>query len=262
MVTKLGKDQIGQDTIRNFEENEIYTKHVWTTPDAPSGTALISVDKAGENSIVVIGGANDCLKPSEVEADDVRGTIKGARVVLCQLEVPVSVSVAALRVAHECGTLSVLNTAPMRAGLPDDLFKYADIVCANETELESITSMPVSSLSEIEAAAQSLVKTKNLKHAIITLGSKGCLYVSGSSAACKHIEIENKVKVVDTTGAGDSFIGGLAYFLASQGSDQDITDRMPEIIRKANVVAGYSVQHQGAQASLGHRKDFPKSLFE
>eukprot|EP01112_Ceratiomyxa_fruticulosa_P018607 TRINITY_DN5981_c0_g1_i1.p1 TRINITY_DN5981_c0_g1~~TRINITY_DN5981_c0_g1_i1.p1 ORF type:complete len:325 (+),score=69.56 TRINITY_DN5981_c0_g1_i1:115-1089(+) len=262
MVSKLGNDPTGKETIENFASNNVDTKHILTTSSAPSGTAFITVDKNGNNSIVVVGGSNDLLVPGEIEKAEVYETIKNAHVLLCQLEIPIPVTIAALKAARENGVLTVLNTAPILPNMPDELFKYVDILCVNETELEKITGKSVETMEQIQSAANYLLyeKYQSIEFVVITLGGNGCAYMSKHSRDLEHIKMESKVEVVDTTAAGDSFIGSLAFFLSLR-KDKKI-ESLSHILKKANVIASFSVQHKGAQSSLGYRKEFSEDFLK
>jgi len=249
MVAKLGNDVIGKETKQNFEDNGVDVKHVLFTDKAASGVALIFVDEKGSNSIVIATGANDELTPQEVQA--ARESIRNSKVVMCQLEVKAEVTIEALKIGREEGVKTILNTAPILPEMPEDLYKYSDLICANETELEKMSGLSVDSLDKIQEAAKVLLK-KGVKEVVVTLGERGCLYVTESET--KHIPTEKNIKVVDTTGAGDSFIGSFATFVAMGKS-------IEQSLAAANWVAGYSVQRYGTQPSYAYIKDLPEGLF-
>ena len=117
MIAELGQDIFGRDTLENFESVGIDTTHVHFTDEASTGVAPIAVDPDGENSIIIVMGANDLLTEEEIEA--ARAEIAAADVLVCQLEIPVEISLKALRVAREEGVATVFNPAPAREDLPD-----------------------------------------------------------------------------------------------------------------------------------------------
>jgi len=197
---------------------------------------------------VIASGANDKLTTQEVQA--ARETIRKSKVVMCQLEVPAEVTIEALKIGREEGVKTILNTAPILPDMPVDLYKYSDIICANETELETMTSMHVDTLEEVEAAAKVLLQ-KGVKEVVVTLGERGSFYANSDSST--HVPTEGKIKVVDTTGAGDSFIASFATFLA-MGKSVEYS------LRAANWVARYSVQRYGTQPSYANKKDLPDFL--
>lgn len=249
MVTKLGQDIFGQDMLKNFQQWGVDTEFVSFTAAAFSGTASIAVDEEGHNSIIVVPGANDLLTPTDVEA--VRPAIAAADVLVCQLEIPLETTLAALRLARKAGVTTLFNPAPAQADLPAELYHLSDILCPNETETELLTSLSVKSLEEAEAAARVLL-ARGARQVILTLGERGSLLVSAEETT--HVAV-SPVKVVDTTGAGDAFIGSLAYFLA-------VGQPLIEAIRQANQIAAISVQGHGTQTSYPLVSDLPRVLLE
>ncbi|MFH1723732.1 MAG: ribokinase [Elusimicrobiota bacterium] len=242
MVAKLGDDVFGKDTLKNFESLGVDTRHVHLTDRAFSGVAPIAVDPEGRNSIIIVTGANDLLTEGEIEAG--RRSIAAARILVCQLEIPLEVSLAALRIARQEGVRTIFNPAPARPDLPEELYRLSDVFCPNESETELLTGMPVGTPKEAEAAARVLVE-RGAGTVILTLGERGSLLVAGGGA--EHVPVE-PVKAVDTTGAGDAFVGSLAFFLASGTA-------LPEAVRRANRVAALSVRSSGTQTSFPEAKD-------
>lgn len=173
-----------------------------------------------------------------------------SRVLLTQLEVKLETTVAALKIGQEKGLTTILNTAPA-AHLPSDIYQYVDILCANESELETLSNQHVTSVDDAIAASRVLIGY-GAKQVLITLGSKGCLLVKSDSTL--HKAANDKIKAIDTTGAGDCFLGAFAFFLA-RGSSIDIC------MERANVIAGYSVQREGTQSSYPLASDLDSSLF-
>ncbi len=249
MVSKLGKDIFGENTLKNFQSWGVDTRHVHFTDQAFSGVAPIAVDPDGHNSIIIVTGANDLLAEKEIEA--ARKDIAAARILVCQLEVPLDITLAALRIARQEGVRTIFNPAPARENLPDEIFKLSDILCPNESETELLTGLPVGTLEESEAAARVLLK-RGMEAVILTLGDRGSLLVSERETV--HVPV-NQVKALDTTGAGDAFVGSLAYFLAG-GKE------LPEAIKRANHLAAISVQSSGTQTSFPVREDLPPELLD
>ncbi|MCP4178581.1 MAG: ribokinase [bacterium] len=250
MITKLGEDVFGKQTLENFEKCGINTDYVYFTDKASSGVAPISVDKDANNCIIVVAGANNLITEEEVEA--ARTTIAASKVLICQMEIPLNVTKKALQIAREEGVTTVFNPAPApEEGLPEDVLKLSDIFCPNETETELLTGMPVTNIEEAIAAGRVLI-TKGPKKVLMTLGEKGSLLITPDD----YILVEpNIVDAKDTTGAGDCFIGSYAYFY-SAGIDER------EAIRRANIVASYSVQKPGTQKSYPFASELPGELFE
>ena len=249
MVTKLGNDVFGKDTLRNFEGLGIDTRGVTFTDEAFSGVAPIAVDPDGNNSIIVVSGANDLLSVSDLE--NARDLIESAKILVCQLEIPPEVTLAALRMGRQAGVTTICNPAPARPEIAAEMYRVSDIFCPNESETEMLTGMPVHSDEEAEAAARELL-ARGASTVILTLGERGSLLVTSDHA---ELVPATPVKPVDTTGAGDAFVGSLAYFLAEGIS-------LRESVSRANRVAAVSVQGAGTQTSFPGRADLPAALFE
>jgi ribokinase len=242
MVCKLGRDVFGEGTLENFRAHGVDTTHVTFTEDAFSGVAPIAVDPEGRNAIIIVTGANDLLSPDELER--ARPAIAAAEVVVCQLELPVETTLSALRIAREEGVRTIFNPAPARDDLPDELFRLSDVICPNEPETELLTGMPAG-----EEAARELL-ARGVGVVALTLGEHGCLLVEGDSVTEVPVE---PVRAVDTTGAGDAFVGAFATFLAAGRSPVDAAER-------SNAVAALSVQGHGTQTSFPSADDLPAAL--
>ncbi len=247
MVTKLGEDVFGQDTLKNFQEWGVDTQHVLFTDQAFSGVAPIAVDEDGNNAIIVVPGANDLLTAAEIEA--ARPLIAGSALLVCQLEISVETTLVALRLARQEGVTTIFNPAPARPTLPDEIYSLSDIFCPNESETELLTGQPVTSLAEAETAAKILL-ARGAGKVILTLGERGSLLVTADET--NHVP-GKPVKALDTTGAGDSFVGSLAYFLA-QGKPLSVA------MERANQIAALSVQATGTQTSFPVAADLPPEL--
>ncbi len=249
MVGKVGKDVFGENTLENFRSWGVDTTHLHSTDQAFSGVAPIAVDPRGENSIIIVTGANDLLADSEIEA--ARSTIAASRLLVCQLEIPLEITLHALRLAREAGTTTILNPAPARAELPEELYRLSDVFCPNESETELLTGLPAGTLREAESAAGALLR-RGARTVVLTLGEQGALLVDGHGA--RHFPTR-KVKALDTTGAGDAFVGALAHFLAREKP-------LPEAVERANQIAALSVQAFGTQTSFPEAKDLPGPLLD
>lgn len=242
MVTKLGQDMFGEGTLENFESWDINTTHVHFTDEAFSGVAPIAVDPEAHNSIIIVTGANDFLTEEEIEA--ARSDIAASQILVCQLEIPLDINLAALRVAREEGVTTIFNPAPAQPDLPDEVYELSDIFCPNESETELLTGEPVNTLEEAETAAR-LLLDRGAGTVILTLGERGSLLVTAGEAT--HVPA-TPVQALDTTGAGDAFVGSLAYFMA-EGRP------MREAIEKANAIAAMSVTKSGTQVSFPTRDE-------
>jgi len=235
----VGNDDFGTEMISNLKINRVDVSGVGRSISSASGCALITVDAAGSNSIVVVPGANFDFSPSHValQAD----AIVAGSVLVCQLEIPVETTLAALRLAQANKVITLFNPAPAQRDLPPDIFRACDIICPNETEAEVLTGI----VGDPVAAAKDLLQ-RGVGSVIVTLGASGALLVSHSDTV--RIEAETVV-AVDTSGAGDSLIGALACFLAER-------QPLEAALRAAVKVATKSVQSRGTQFSFPYRDTF------
>ncbi|KAM6973148.1 ribokinase [Aplochiton taeniatus] len=252
MVCKVGKDFFGDNYIQNFKDNGVYTEYVTQTSDAATGAASIIINDAGENAIVIVAGANLLLGSEELQR--ALPTLRHAKVLVCQLEISADTSLRALRMAQENNIKTIFNPAPAIPELDPDFYRASDVFCCNESEAELLTGLMVASVEDAGRAGQELLK-RGCGTAIITLGPQGCVVLNAQDATPHHIPT-TPVKAVDTTGAGDSFIGALAFCMAHYP-----TMPLEEMARRANQVSGVSVQSIGTQTSYPSRKDLPAELF-
>lgn len=242
-VVKLGRDQFGDSTVRNFEEQGIDISHVSLVDGVSSGVAPIMVEEeSGQNRIVVIPGANATLSPADVRAaaEDVRN----CDVLICQLETPLAATVEAFRIAREGGAMTVLNPAPA-APLGEEVLALTDVLVPNESEAEALTGMPVGSVAEALSAARSL-REKGPINVVVTLGERGAVGIDRDGEELR-VEAE-PVRAVDSTGAGDAFVGSLAYFLATGFGLRAATER-------ACRIATRTVLAHGTQSSFPSREE-------
>jgi len=247
MVSKVGDESFGAGTLENFKKNGVSTSFVYKSKEEFSGVAPIFVTPKGENSIVIVSGSNNKLTAMEIEKAS--NEIKQSSYLICQLEIEVELSLIALRLAKKLGVSTILNPAPARASLPEEIYKLTDIFCPNESEAELLTGKKINSMTDIEEMAKQFV-TAGAKSVIITLGENGCYVLSNGVG--KHISA-NKVSVVDSTGAGDAFVGALAHFL-------DLGIDIFESSKRASAVATISVQGKGTQSSFPERDQLPSEL--
>ena len=245
-VAKVGNDLFGRQALQGFQKEGINTDCVFVDPEAPSGVAQIVVDGKGENSIVVASGANMNLSPADIES--CWHVFEAAAMVLMQLETPLETIEYIVRKLKETGTKVVLNPAPA-AVLSDDGLDGLYLITPNETETALLTSMPTKSETDLLTAGKAL-RGRGVQNVIITLGSKGCLWISGKG----HQFFESfRVSPVDTTAAGDVFNGILSVGLTN-GLD------IATAIRHANAGAAISVTRMGAQQSAPTRAEIDQFL--
>lgn len=240
MIGKVGEDGFGQTLINSLKNDKVDTTYIQTAKGA-TGVALITVDKNAQNSIVVSPGAN-----FEVKEDDIDNNIeaiKNSDIVVLQLETPLNTIKYALNKAKELNKYTILNPAPA-VKLDDEIIKNVDLLTPNETELEIISGVSIETEEDIQKAAQIMLE-KGVKELIVTLGSKGSLYINKEKSMFKKAY---KVEAVDTTAAGDSYTGALAVALSQ---DKNIEDAMDF----ASKVGALSVLKEGAQSSLPTLED-------
>ena len=235
-IAKVGDDLFGRDTARRLKAEGIDARLI-VDKTAASGTALILVDRKGQNCISVALGANGTLSPEDVApfASD----IERADALLLQLETPLETVLWAARIAHAKGVHVILNPAPA-AKLPRELYACLDWITPNETEAELLTGVKVADLASAQAAER-VLKRRGVAHVAITLGAKGC-YAAGRIHPCV------KVKAVDTVAAGDTFNGAFVVALA-EGKGVD------EAIAFAQAAAARAVTRPGAQSSVPFRRE-------
>jgi ribokinase len=236
MVARLGDDLFGPPTIDNFRSAGINTAHVRITPGVSSGVAPIFVDAAGQNRILVVKGANDRLSPADIDAAG--DLLAAADFIILQLEIPLETVYYTLRFARAVNVRTILNPAPGQPLDPAEIAN-ADYLIPNETEAEALTGLPVGNSQDARTCALRLLES-GVRRVIITLGSNGALCAGNGGA--RHLGAF-PVSAIDTTGAGDAFIGSLACFLA-QGLDES------EAISRANLYAALSTLAVGTQKSF------------
>ena len=237
MVARVGDDLFGSATIENFKSRGVDSAHVLISPGVSSGVAPIFVDSAGQNRILVVKGANDLLLPADVEAAG--DLLRTADCIVMQLEIPLETVYYTLRFARQHGVRTILNPAPAQ---PVEIAELAnaDYVIPNETEAEALGEMAVRNIDEARECACSLA-ARGLRRVIITLGGNGAV-MAGPEHAGTHVPPQ-MVTPVDTTGAGDAFIGAFATFLAAGCAEA-------ETVARANVYAALSTLSVGTQASF------------
>ena len=245
-IARVGRDMFGEQAVAGFVKDGINVEHIVHDATAPSGIALIFVAKDGENSIAVASGANGRLAPADVQK--AQPMLAGAAMLVMQLETPLAAVQAAAELAAKAGVRVILNPAPARL-LPAKLLKRVSILTPNETEAELLTGIKVIDTASAATAAAKLRKL-GVATVIITLGARGAFIAEANG---NQLVPGFKVKVVDTTAAGDIFNGALAVALAEGKA-------LPIAVRFANAAAALSVTKVGAQPSAPFRHDIDKFL--
>ena len=243
MVAKVGSDLFGPATIKNFEAQGIDATNVRIAEGVSSGVAPIFVDPSGQNRIIVVKGANDALSPEDVDA--AAPLLRKADTIILQFEVPLRTVYHTVKFAKANGIRCIVNPAPAQ---PVDFKELgaADYFIPNESEAEAITGMPVHSIDEAKKCAEFLLRQK-MKRVVMTLGERGALIAGPEGMA---LIPAFKVHTIDTTGAGDAFIGSFAVFLG---------EGLPEeALPRANLYAALSTTKVGTQKSFWQRAEFEK----
>jgi ribokinase len=241
MVAKVGQDLFGEATVRNFNSFGVDTSYVRSVADAPTGVAPIFVEPGGQNRIIVVKGANDRLTPADVDA--AAPELSRVHTIILQFEIPLATIYHTVRFARAHNIRCIVNPAPAVPSSLSDL-TGADYFIPNETEAELITGLPVQTTEQAAACAAALLG-RGLRRVIITLGARGALLADTSG----HVHIPPfPVTAVDTTGAGDAFIGSLAVFLAEGIAEKDA-------IARASLYAALSTTRVGTQKSFPQRAE-------
>jgi ribokinase len=246
LVARTGADAFGQLVRESLAARGVGLDETRALPEASTGLAAIYVEHSGQNCIVVVPGANACLAPTDVER--LRPAIADAAVVVLQCEIPMQTVYRTIELAAECGTMVILNPAPFR-GL--DLGRVAGRVSylvPNETEAAQISGLPVDTPEQAQRCAAAL-HDRGIECVVITLGARGC--VVADAAPARHFPA-HPVQAIDTTGAGDAFVGCLAAALAT-GSGRD------EAVRRAILYSALSTTRRGAQVSYATRDEYQQA---
>ncbi|MBM3782047.1 MAG: ribokinase [Acidobacteria bacterium] len=240
MIARVGDDLFGPATIANFNAQGIDASHVHVVPGVSSGVAPIFVESNGQNRIIVVKGANDRLRPADVDA--AAPMLAVADCIVLQFEIPLDTVFHAVRFARRHGIRCIVNPAPAQAFELREL-EGVDYFVPNETEAEAISGMPVRTIEDATACAVHMV-SQGLTRVIITLGANGALLATADGAT--HIP-PFPVDARDTTGAGDAFVGSFAVYLGEGLSE-------PEAIARANLYAALSTTGIGSQKSFVTRQ--------
>ena len=237
MIGCIGADANGVKLIQNLHAVHVNTKAIQVFEKQPTGTAFITVEETGENSIIVIPGANFELKREWIIEH--QNYIDDCDVVVAQLETPIDSICAVAELAKQKGKKMLLDPAPACENLPESLLKNVSILKPNETELQILTGKPTNTEQQIVLAAKTLID-KGVEKVVVTLGEKGAILVTENEY---QMFTSKKVKAIDTTAAGDAFTAGLAFKL-SEGCSCE------EAIQFATKVSSIVVTRKGAQTSI------------
>ncbi|MGQ4808979.1 Ribokinase [Candidatus Entotheonellaceae bacterium PAL068K] len=246
LLAKLGQDAYGQDYIDYLQRQDLDVSGVQRTSKLPSGVALITVDRGGQNQISVAPGANAAFLPSDLH--DLEARLTSARVLLTHLEIPLATVEAVLRRAKATGLITILNPAPARR-LPVRLIRLIDILVPNEAEAALLCGKPVRTLPQAHTAAR-LLRQAGYGTVIMTLGKRGLVYTDDT----RTIRLPgHAVRATDATAAGDTFVGYLASALAAGHT-------MAAALIQANAAAAITVTRAGAQPAIPHCQEVQQFL--
>ena len=238
-IGAVGDDQNGALLLEALQADGVNTDHVAQIAGATTGAAYIMLEADSHNTILILGGTNSLVDEAHVTA--AQATIAASDVLIAQFETPLAATVRGFEMAKAAGVMTVLNPAPAKQDIPVELLAATDLIIPNETEAEIITGIPVVDDASMQQAAARL-QDMGAKNVIITVGERGSYYrlasgVEGFVAALK-------VKAIDTTAAGDTFIGALTTKLNADMSN------IAEAVQFANAAAAITVQGAGAQPSI------------
>lgn len=238
----VGKDMYADVQMNSLSAANVNTSRILVKEDVGTGLALITVNKEGNNNIIVVSGANATLSPKDI--DDNLDIIMKSDIVILQLEIPLETVCYAAKIAKKLGKIVILDPAPAPENFPEELYAYVDIIKPNETELEILTGIehPEDHLEE----ATEFIRKKGVKDVIVTLGEKG-VYMNSAKLGIERVPAIS-VKAIDTTAAGDSFTAALAVMLAKGKALKDA-------VEFANYVAAIVVTRKGAQSSIPTLKE-------
>ena len=244
----VGNDRYGDDARLLYGKMGMSRDFLFVEEGIHSGISFVLIDGQGDNAIAVALGANNRLTPAHI--DKARSVIASAAVLACQLEGPLDSFAYALKTARDLGITTLLDPAPARP-LPEEVYRNTDLICPNESETEILTGVRVDTLDSAARAGRILLD-RGVRSAIVKLGGRGCLYVTADR---QQYFPAPKVNVVDVTGAGDAFAGGLMVALA-EGMD------ICRAIRFATCVAALSVTKIGVVNALPTREEADRLLAE
>ncbi|MCJ7688370.1 MAG: ribokinase [Clostridiaceae bacterium] len=245
MIGKVGLDSNGNFLVIQLASDGINTNYVFKDNKESTGTAIINVDSKGNNSIVVVAGANMGINKDEIKQS--YSIIKDCNVIIAQFETPSEITHYAFSFAKSQGIITILNPAPAKK-LDEDLLQCTDIIIPNETEAYELTGILANDLESAKKAAEVFLN-RGVKYVIITLGSKGATLITKERAELIPAIL---VKAIDTTAAGDSFIGAVSSKLATEELSYA---NIKKAIVFGNKVSSIVVQRLGAQPSIPTKKE-------
>ena len=242
-IGAVGDDDAGKTMLDLLTQEKINLAGITKMTKQSTGQAYVTVDDAGENQIMIHGGANMAFTPDDVAAH--RDIIEASDFVVAQFESAVDSTVEAFKIAHAGGVKTILNPAPAMEKVPAELLAVTDMIVPNETETETLTGIAITDEASMMKASAALHEL-GISAVIITIGSKGAFYdINGRHGVIPAF----KVEAVDTTSAGDTFIGAMSSVL-----DKDFSN-LEDAIRYGNRASSIAVQRFGAQPSIPYKNE-------
>jgi ribokinase len=264
IVTCVGNDGFGDETVANFKSKGLGISGVLRAPgNQATGVAPIWVDANGENRILIVNGANDCLLPKDIFGS-MKNTVENAKVLICQLEIKAETTLASLNVGRGAGVLTILNPAPAPSQpLSSEYYTDADIVAPNQSEAQILTGYDTTSVVGAKKAAKKIIGF-GAGCVVMTMGKDGCLIVLNGEEIVVSAPAIEKSLVKDTSGAGDCFLGAFSYHLTrdNNGQRKDLLQmkRLIAAAKYACAAATLSVQKNGTQSSYPDRESVDNFL--
>lgn len=255
MLCKIGNDLFGDEMIQNFKDHKICTDFIIRTSDSLTGTASITVTRKGENNIVYVPGATNLLTSDEI-TNFSDSLFKNCGLFVSTFECTPQTLYTALSTARKYKAKTLVNGAPPFPKPMENkhIYSLCDILCVNESEARLMTNLKVDTRESCIIACKMIIDL-GCKSVILTLGENGAVYVDNQNKTI-HVPVPNQIEPVDTTGAGDSFMGSLAFYLVNY-PQMNIED----VIKRCNYIASNAVTKQGTQDSYPFRNDLPVELF-
>lgn len=249
-VGQVGEDAHGKLISEALQGGGVCLDHLRNVSGAPTGHAVVMLQSDGQNSIIIVGGANMSCWPHQIDDGDLE-IVKNAGIVLLQREIPDSVNIQVAKAARNAGVPVILDAGGMDAPLPQELLNFVDILSPNESELSRLTGMPTETFQQVSQAVTKCYEM-GVKQVLVKLGAKGsALFVEGEEPIKQSII--SAPKVLDTTGAGDTFTAAFAVALVEGKSKQ-------ECLRFAAAAASLCVQVKGAIPAMPDRESVLKLL--
>ncbi|MGK7921321.1 MAG: ribokinase, partial [Trichodesmium sp.] len=247
IVGRVGNDSFGQQLLTSLKSANVDTTGVVVDENIHTGVAVIAVDASGENSIIVIPGANHSINNTDVER--LRNLLSDATALLLQLEIPLEFAISAAKVAQEMGVKVILDPAPMSVNFPNDFYNLIDIITPNEIEASQLVGFAVNDQETATQAAIELCR-RGVKNAVVKIGAKGVVCATAEETFFQPAFV---VEAIDTVAAGDAFNGGLAAAL-------DTGLSLKDAIKWGAAAGALCVTKSGAQPAMADRKTFDNFL--